>query len=119
LQQLATQRGVKVSRPSDYLLSVRGGEIEGLLLITQVELVARSLSLDTDVAADAILQPEASFEDSRRAPPGRYVCLGCGQGYLVSVPSKIGLCPVCGTRTRCPTCGHVASTGSRWRRLII
>lgn len=119
LIDLGSQKGYKVNRPADYLLSLRSGFTEVLLLMTQVEIIARALSADSDISADSLLQPETPFKSAQPAPAGEYKCLRCGQIEVISTRGKVGVCPNCGTTTKCPTCGRLTVSSSEWKRSIL
>ena len=118
LLDLARQKGAVVSRPGDYLLGVRGGQSEVLLLLTQIELIGKAIVAATVSAANSMLQPEQEFTEDQRVPAGRYTCVGCGHGMIAAAPMKIGLCPICATTSRCSSCGHKFSSGSNWNRVL-
>lgn len=119
LLRLAAEKGYHVSRPADYLLSIRGGDPEVLLLLTQVELVGRALAAATDPTAEGFLQPEDPFTEAQIARPGLYLCVGCGRAADVSTEQKLGQCADCGITTTCPACHRSTKSGSRWQREIV
>jgi hypothetical protein len=115
---LSASKSYKATRAADYLLSVRGGDLEILLILTQVGVIASALVAAEEIAAAALLQPERVFQSETLAPAGRYTCTRCGQGQILGSRSKLRRCPACDVPTPCPSCGRVDKTSSAWERLL-
>lgn len=118
LADLAQLKGYQVSRPADYLKSIRSGSWEVLLTLTQVSVVARALAESSEMGADAILQPESVFQAAQKAAPGTYLCSHCGHERTVEVKSKLGACPTCGVVERCVECGRSRTSSTTWTRQL-
>lgn len=118
LSNLATKKGYQITRPADYLQSIRGGSSEVLTLLTQVGVIAEALAATRELDADALLQPELPFAVGQKAPAGEFVCRQCGFVHIVAVIEQLAACPQCGVVSRCPTCDKVRAASTTWQRTI-
>ncbi|NYD42219.1 zinc ribbon-containing protein [Nocardioides panaciterrulae] len=119
LSDLAKDKGYQVTRPADYLKSLRTGSWEVLLMLTQVSVIATALAETSELGADAILQPEASFQAGQKAPAGTFACTHCGEEKTIEVRAKLGTCPSCGVTERCAECGHTKASSTTWARRLV
>ena|ERR1035437_1777113 len=115
-QELARSKRYAIKRPAEYLLSTRSGQLEVLLLMTRVELIARALVAPSDAAADKILEPESPFLAPQRAPVGAYRCKRCDFQVENLHPGQLGACPNCEVMTACVSCGRTPTPSSLWQR---
>ena len=118
LRELAASRGYPNRRPADFLLSTRGGQLEALLFAARIEVIGAALVAPSNAAANALLEPEASFPAAQRAPAGEFQCRGCTLIAINGAAGPVGPCPSCDVRGPCPACGKTPPATSVWDRLI-
>ena len=117
-RELAESRGYSHGRAARYLLSMRSGVPEILLLMTRVELLARALVARDDAAAEAFLEPERPFTAGQRAPVGLYVCKRCAAERTHLEVGPLGSCIECEDLTPCPACGRAPKAAAWWQRRV-
>ncbi|WP_182376012.1 hypothetical protein [Nocardioides sp. WS12] len=119
LSELALGKGYQVVRPADYLKSLRTGAWEVMHMLTQVTVIASGLAEASELAADALFQPEPPFQAARKAPPGTYFCSHCGREEGLTVKAKLGNCRDCGLIERCTECGRSKASSTTWLRQVV
>lgn len=114
--ELADSKKYPGTRPAEYLLSLRGGQPEVLLLLTRIEVTAQGLAVARDSDANAVLEPETPFFPQQRCPAGSYRCEGCDATRVLTEEQVIGTCAECSAVSECLTCGRKTFTSANWRR---
>lgn len=110
---LAKDRSYVAGRPAEYLLSQRGGQPEGTLVLRGMVLIGNALTASTDAEAQAFLNPPRSFSSNEKVDAGQFECEACGTTLNHPGSQKLGICVTCAPTLRCATCRN--SRSSSWR----
>lgn len=116
LNALSQQKGYALGRPARYLLSTRSGDLEILLLMTRIELIAKAVQAPSESAGAVHLEPERLFSSGSNAPGGTYECKRCSTVIQRASYGAMAVCAACTSQSPCPTCGQTQRASSQWVR---